>query len=93
MSRPRLTKNLILEREHDDGDDNLLYLRQDLRRRVYGRDDGRNGLRDAHRGKYLVFACLVHDALQVDGLAISGLLCCDALSDKTGVSLALRAVV
>lgn len=39
MRKEEHTQNLMLERERDNGDDNLLHLRQDLRRAVDGRDD------------------------------------------------------
>lgn len=85
------TKNLVLEGEYDDRDDDLLHLGKDLGRRVDGRDDGGDRLRDTHRSEDLVLAGLVHDALEVDSLTVRGLLRGDALAHEARVCLALGA--
>ena len=82
-------QQLRFEREHHDGDDDLLDLRQDLGRRVDSVHNGHNGLRDTHSGERLVLVSIVvHHSVVVKATAV-GLLGCLALLSKASVRLAL----
>lgn len=80
-------EQLVLEREHHNGDDDLLDLRKDLGGRVDGVHDRADRLRDTHGGERLFLVRVaLHDGVEVDALGlVSGL----TLLRKSRVSLAL----
>ena len=85
----KLTDDLALKRERDDGHNNLADLAHNLRRAVNSQDDRAKGLHDTHGRKRLVLVTSVHDKGLEVSIGVHGLLATGILGE-TDVERALR---